>query len=847
MTFATKSAERTHDLRFFVEIDGLPIVFCDHSKVFLDVEIKGDLNGVTEYMRAYVDDVQIGGDLSSGYQDDTFRYVIEDEEITETIKGSFPIKLQAWGSAAVTASGSWTNSIRFTFKLPDGTTQQYTLDDAQAGATITSYAKQKQYAECLHRESVGFGSSRLNLADRKQVGGSASISLIDLQGSILSDLFSARNRNETWIAADIAPADPSVNVKDASRLSANQVYYIGTESIWIESLGVSSITAMARGQFDSTAQSHFGDAEETIQSAAIYSKAPSWRGRRLNVKAGYLNEDGKAVGNIDTIARLRIENAPKFLGFGKWEINCADLVDFFTNRRAYEGMIEHKAKGEVLPGRTLPLNSTGQWSVAGTDSTYAWVKAYAADPDDDDDLFIGIVNFTLDGTDLEFGYEDLLMPGGFNSSPGQFILPQMAKRVAYLTGDPVDVVLRILLSVTGNLSNHGTYDTLAGADRTQFGDHHWRIGAAIPASDVDVAAFEDLRGSDMKWTLLLHEPLKVADLLNQFCLSARAFWYVKSDGSISVKRLKNKESAADATSTLTVDDSLMLTETADATTLDETGIAAIVTLRTNFDPLRNEFATTVNSFDGETLAKHHEADATIEIEGKYWTVDGPTIQQQPKLKRHGSVSFEIVQTHLRRIQKSLSRGTITHEAICAWPAITVNVGDVVTLTNSQAPTFEGATFSSSKFIVIEKRPDAGSGKVTLGLIFRDKAWLISPSGTISAYNSGTTTITFDASDSEWAGTDPTDHFFVGQDIYIYDVGSNRKGAATIGSITNATVMILSAAPGAFTPAAGDICFSLGYGNAATANGLGHTVDIDCIFQVVDGTLGAGKDDGTRWS
>jgi len=407
------------------------------------------------------------------------------------------------------------------------------------------------------------------------------------------------------------------------------------------------------------------------------------------------------------------------------------------------------------------------------------------------------------------------------------------------------VFLKIALSKTGNGSNSATYDVLPGAERASYGGYEFAMGARIDASDVDIPSFEALAGTGLPMTVVLKEQISIGELIEAFCFATRSFWYVTVLGKLAVKRSSQKISAIAASGLTSITDANTLVDTSGAISLDQNILSSVVTIKANYDITDDNYKFTETVFDAELFSSFPDQDGAHDMESRFLYVNSGVATRGFKFNAAMSVDWNMVGVALRRIQKSFSRGLLFHKVRADWSVLGVNAGDVVTITNSTTPDYEGSTLSAKNLLVSERKINAMTGEISLVGNVQEKGFLIAPSGAISSYNSGTTTITFNASDSSWGGNDPTDHFYASQDIYIYDVTGAVKEAARVGTITNATVMILSMAP-SFTPAAGDICFPAGYGATPSANELGFTVDDDCIFQVVRGSIGVSTR-GTRWN
>ena len=241
-----------------------------------------------------------------------------------------------------------------------------------------------------------------------------------------------------------------------------------------------------------------------------------------------------------------------------------------------------------------------------------------------------------------------------------------------------------------------------------------------------------------------------------------------------------------------------------------------------------------------------ENESKTEFDLPFIQVTDPRIPQGEFLPPISSpVMLNQLELFLRTIQKTSARGFVQVRAVCAWPAATVNIGDQITFTNDTNYNFKGTTYQAAPMLVIGKELDVNAGTVALDLATVEPSKIIGAGGEISAYNAGTNEITFNASDPEWNGNDPTAYFSAGAPIRLIDQSGPNLHNTTISVITSATTLLISTA-GAWTPAAGDLVLSGDYDSATVATQLGPTPKSDYAYQCVSGVLGASNDDGSRW-
>ena len=879
MTFQSTTGEQFQNARFALVIDGLPFIFCEEvDKITLDIWIKGDLNDAGEYMRAFVGTTQIGGDLASGFQDDVFRKVISDYDVTALINNNDILTLEAFGSAAVGALGGLTNSMRFDFKTPYGTLDQLQLDDVQLGNTITGYHLPRRYYAGLSRDALQVGAQSLDLDQLKQTGSSLSATIEDIDreegGAWLSvlrlrNLMAKQNREKTFITASETATDGTLSISSGAALTYVRSFaFIGRETVFHQSRTATTLADCLRGIWGSTAQPHYGGAEV---GPGVYEQPPTWTGRRGALWVAYKNENGD-LADHGQLGAYRMDAAPSYDGADRFKLQFSDMADLFQNRQLYQNY--RPAKPTAYPQETynntdlvkgyfyddeadlLTKTSINTLAIVNIEKV---TESQTLNTEKREEIK-AILNYNIAGSSpaiATFSLPDILnaFDGVFNYGNAQTSLNitstiKDAKQVFFITGDPSNAVLRLIESGAGAAAN-GTYDQLPGrVDPGGQGAFIYRFGADINSNDVDEASFLALQGTGLPWNMIIMDPLTLGDVLKWFCISKRAFWCVDETGKIGVKKyhLKQQRDAltgSTSAATKVIDSSLILSQTQDSASVSETATPQI-SAKTNYS-LDGSASVELNMTDAILQSLYPENDRKTEFDLPFTQIADDQITTSEMMPMAVSpLSLNELESFLRSIQKTSARGFVQVRAVCAWPAAIVNIGDQITFTNDSNYNFKGTTYQAAPMLVTGKELDVNSGTVALDLVTVQPSKIIGAGGEIFSFNSGTNTIRFDASDPEWNGNDPTSYFAVGAVIKVVDQSAANSDFTTVTAIVNATDMTI-AGVGGFTPAGGDLVLSGDYDNATTATILGPTPKNDYVFQCVAGVLGASNDDGTRWN
>jgi len=754
---------------------------------------------------------------------------------------------------------------------------------------------------CLPRGAVQLGPRTLDLEARAETGASIDLELVDPGapasgiGSSLADLFAARTRPDTYLTAAIAEGTAmtgagTVTVNDAAAFaSGGGSAYIGGEAFVYGGTTATTLTSVHRAQYDTQPQQHHdGTGMAAIDGSGVWaSAAPSWRGREVTVWEIDEDADTRSILAIGVLT-----GAPQLVDAvtGRWSLGATSLADKYRGRRYGVGL---------RPTKPL-LGEEGYMGDVTTGAPRFQV------PDDDLELFATSGNYkTILLAEMEGGYlstsfldgtSDTDKVDGGESGPTAYVHPDGLARahavatdaataaeamgmdpqgfrikwsslrhVSVVEGTPYQVALAILLSDLGDLdSGHSTtYDVLPGNRSAGVDEPEWRFGAALRGDQVDVAAFQDVgtAGGFMQAVIGLDdEPQSVGEFLADWCAMVGCYWYVDTSGRITVARLRDRTPPSETTVAVAITDATLAVSSPEALTVDESGIAATVSLRADYDPLGGDFRVTVNNTDRELMRRYPELGGHKVQETRLGAVDVSGLrppQSDQHWVRFGGEDPEAIRHRLRRDQgvnarpKSIWSGVVT-----GWDAKAVNPGDIIQATNERLPDLTGGVHnSSSAWLVLGVQLDLDSLTVVLDLRSLAAGHLIAPCFTVSSGGGGTTPTysnTPGSAAERHSGATPGNHFAVDWDVWCMDdTGANSPVLRYLTAVTG-TVLTLDSAPG-FTcthiiPAANPNQTS-GTADGTEENAAGYT-RADYLIQTGDDgeyTVSAVDYSGTRWS
>jgi hypothetical protein len=714
------------------------------------------------------------------------------------------------------------------------------------------------YTRCKCLTSVAVDERSLDALKRRQIGGGITIRLVEDDSGTLRTLFSPRRRRVAYVSAAHTSADVTINMSTNSALPSAGNIYVGGETIAYTALGVNTITGCTRGAFGSRAAALFGSSEN---GQAIYTQPPSWVGRKVTLGGYFLNDDGSAPTSAAmgaVLGTFEIASPPQYVGNGIWEIACVDRIDGILSRGLYVAM----QSIESFSSPIVNLSSTGasanagglQGSIYVMDSEVYKVSSPTVPS-------AGDYSYLLLEHTKEKGWWQIVRIDSFGSSSGTYNAVinvrdddlctkqppkdengrrppytfKSARLVSFLKGESDRVLFKLLTSIYGDASN-GADDVLRGAKRVDYDGVDWRLGAGIPRSDLDTTAFSSI-GNSSEWWWFLHEPTTAEEVLREWCLTNDAYIFTKPDGTLSAKSLADVSA-----SVLTIDDGMIVGDV--KVSYDEQNVFPHVILKATYNRASEKFEGAIEVHDAELAERYPNRDETLTIESKstrliYTGTFGTQLICAP------CVNVTSLQRRLRRFQieeGARAAGIVSFRGTLACARL--NIGDVVTLTCSEAPNLEGGTLSSQRCRVVSVKPIYDDGLVELRVQMLAKPRLISPAGLITNVAGNVVTL---STTSPEAPVDGNPGFCFGPNVNVklWDISANTFVRYTVTAVTGSTVTLSGAPAGV---ALNEDILTLDDFAAVTdldVTNHGYTPNTDFIRMLADATELSG-DNESRW-
>lgn len=711
----------------------------------------------------------------------------------------------------------------------EGIPYAFTEDALTVSTAITSRTNVRSIAKIERSEK------RLDQAKRRQVGGGLTVTLHDDAAGTLLGLFAPRTYRTTWTNTNSTASQTTFYVDSTSGLSSpiyvdgETITYTGTAA------GPPRLTGCTRGAYGSEARIHRGG---TDQGAGVYTTPPTWVGRRLSLIGYFRNADGSSTSALaSTIGTFRLEEAPVYVGNDAWEIRCSELADEIAMLKVGLGIRDAVI---TLPTRT-GTGTAIQFNISGNDTylikegTGSWLHVT---PDGDR-------GFVARVSDVTGGIVTLDL-----SVYGRLFTKMVARREASWRARPLCILeganiatslLRALTSREGAAAN-GSYDAFVGSERDEFGAKEFRIGAGIRASEVDDASIASVCASALPWSFVIDDEIPVEELLADFCLATDSFWYIASDGRLTVKTLAEDGSAASST----IDSGVVLDEP--AVSYDEENIFPRVQLQANYSMQDRSFLGTINLGDAELQARYPYRNDTLRVSSRGLIFDAAQTSGLFLLGRP-TMSQRTAEVVVRRLQKANGRGGVFVSAKCTLAALSLDIGSVVALDLTTTPNMRGGYFSSAdRGRVVGVRHDYDKGEVHLTIEVLSPIYRIAPAALVSSLGAGyggagPHLINLSTTAYENVDASPGNMFAINWSVWIYDISANTYEERTITAKTTTSITLDTATT--FTPVAGDFITVPEQAGApsspSSTNGYAKT---EFAYQMP--TNLAGVDFETRW-
>jgi hypothetical protein len=682
--------------------------------------------------------------------------------------------------------------------------------------------------------------TNLDMARRLVVGGTLTLELIDDDAGTLQSLFTPRRYRSTYVRAECNVGDTAIDVKATTAFAADSLAYIGAETVLIETKDADSFTAVERAMYGSIEQKHFGT---TTDGADVFTSPPSWKGRRVYLTSYFKNDDGTTTADLSRLeGTFVIEKAPKYVGDGKWEIQCSELSDEFYRRKIGRGLREAEMEAPAL--LTFDGSTTLTLEVGNAAATQFIVAATGTQTQvllrDDADQAMSFQLTDVGSSSIEMGTTNFVTN---DTLSGPFPIKSV-RHIAVLQDSAASIALFVLTSRAGDETN-GSFDKLPGLERDELNGDSWRMGAGILHTEVDTDAFRAMGdGGAAVWSYVIDGEASVAEFLFEFCLHCNCIAYVTRDGKLSVRGITS--AANDAV--VTVNEDMLLSTV--STEHDEDVIKPLVSIQCNYDPITGDFAAgAVNIFDGELSDRYPGEGDSLLLASKSIVVEGyprGNLRQRSGAGHQSiarpTMTITALQQLLRPIMVAQGRGRTFVSSRWHLDVLRLDLGDLV---NLDVPTvnMEGGDVSQlARVVGLGPFWDEACVEATFELV--DRPFVIAPAGVVASAVDEVLTLELDTLEADDPAR-PGRMFADGSAVILFDVSTGAIEDHIVASHTDTTVT-LAAAPG-FTPAAGDLLLAGRQGDAddSLLNDDGFSAR-DYIYQMPDDENDPDVVEVTRW-
>jgi hypothetical protein len=671
----------------------------------------------------------------------------------------------------------------------------------QEADDISTAISTRENISCI--VSVDQGEHRLDAIRRRLTGGSLTVSMQDDGDGTLLALFVARKRRTTFVTSNSTTADTTITCDSLTAAPvAESVYYIGGETI-IGTKSGTTINVATRGAYGSEAQPLYGDAQDGM---AVYLSPPSWSGRKVTLYGYFSNTDNFTNASLsDVLGTFYVEEAPVYMGNGRWELRCGSATDNFARRKLGTGIRPAKF---YAPEKT----ATGDWSLAiydggmlyqfpnvFHDSTYVRMKA------PNGDVFVAPLTNEAAGTITVSG-NDVMGRFGVTAEADPGSLWEVTPITILMGEAPATMLWAALVSRNGDATN-GAYDILPGEQRTEFFGPEYRVGAGILAAEVSFSLFSEAGNGVTNWSYIIDGEVTVEEMMADYCLTHSSIWYASRDGLLSVQRLSGL--ATKETSELAITNNNVIGEPMVA--YDEESIYPRISLTCEYDPISGEFLDEVVVFDAELQARLPDRQDALVLESRSIR-PSPSFRANPYARGLTLPGTDLmsVEMMLRRMQTGGGRGrllvtlTLDVTALLLWP------GSTVTVTLDDVPDYEGSTLNGARGRVLSYRPDYDAGKVDVVVSIEERQFYIAPALIITSLGAGyggagphliNVSTTAPENAFSYGSIAPALTIASTWTVRVWDVSANTYEDIAVSSVANTSITLSSATT--FTPVAGD--------------------------------------------
>lgn len=709
------------------------------------------------------------------------------------------------------------------------------VEDRPATHDMSAVGLSGTYLVCIDGAPSG-GGSRLDRTRGLVLPGGVSVTLADTSEA-RGLLVRLGGLTDTLSAAITSTATTLTLSSGAATYLNGTDVYVDRETITLGThSGSGTYTGCTRGAHTSQAAPHAG-------GSVVSNRPRHWLGRRLVLYAVNLD-----TGTQQAVRAGVVSESPRYAD-GRWQIEAID--------------VSRELRRDLCRG-WYP----SPWTTSSDDNTLF----YADVPEPS--LFVD--GATYAGHVFIRGYANSqvmrLSPGDVETGNGRLALRYAnviqhfagdggdleVRQVCLFTADPATAALILMLSATGDGSNHATYDVLPGRSAATLSDAvPARMGAGLPSAWVDVEAWEALIGIGRVMTVYLDEPTPLLDFLTEEVAPVLGgYVYVTASGQLSFQRWRPAlPSGALESSGASIDADRDNLGGAVVTVEDESAILHSASWEVNYDPGQREYLRRIQVSWADQVATYGDELQTMERKSRTKWV-GPA-SSSALVSPPYSNELQLV-VALDRLYARTRDGLRRTELRLPWSYHLKAVpGWIFALTSSRMPDHEGAVgVSSVQYEIVSSEPDYGAGVVRVEAEQVQQGALIAPSFVINAYTldgGGADLDQFDVR-TTGAGADLFDSaagrdFPPGCTVRVYDVSASPSfsvsGTLVVDSVADDAIYGDASGLG-FTPASGDLVVLEYTANTGAVNADGADVRDHVFMTDSSGALGT-SDPGTVWA
>lgn len=723
----------------------------------------------------------------------------------------------------------------------------------------------------LLRDRLSVGDRRLNMEDRLEEGSTLSFVLQDQADGPLQALIRPYGNPETFVESTTyaRTVDPStIRVGSLSGLASSGVVYIGAETIRYTGLSTPPNAlsgTIVRGFYGSHRSRIDGGARAEVASD-VFLHPPFWEGREVTLWVGYVEDDG-TIGEMAEWGRWVLTGEPEYLGggsdgetFGQWRFDAESLWTTLAQAEVMVGLRDvAPEEGTVYTDTTINLpTASGRYfaenTLNGQASELGHVLAKLGGEEGislRQATAIGAFSVTVDTVEAV----NPTPRDEINAPLVGPISPQVesVRYVFYDTGDPTEILLKLLCSWNGDGLEEATWDALPGRERDSvagdvFGSPEWFFGARL-AAYVDVATFETFIGQGPAWTVYLEKPTKIVDILRDWALAVGAVVFVQ-DGKITAAAL-NERTPRSASQQALTDGLLVRLGSDDAVTFSTDGVVDTFSVRANLDPFTETYHAELTVSDEDIRRGRGRRTRAKELDLPWTTLTWETVRPPrssvQRLVRGPGLTEQEVETMLRRRQRRDAKARREVDRVDVFTLAALNLGQVVAVTNPRQPDGAGGTVATTAIVVAIQGVDfAGEyPSVRLRLRLTEPGYQWAPAARISSTADAGVTVNLRTGAAErWLEDDtkPAREFAVGWRVRVVrqSVADGISAETTITAINSDTQITLAAWGEVWSAADGDLLICMGPDGSDTPNQAGRVASGIVLQAEEDGGSSSSK-------